>query len=217
MSVVDLLPSGSWAPALPDAEQRVDALERRLGHRLPPDLRAMYPRCDRVSIHGGRYIFVSPDQVAPLAKLQIGDDTDDYCPRTWLAVIDLQDGDFIGVDVVPNADGSYDWLDCCHETIGEAKVIATSLEELVSEVLLHPDAHDWLVEGHKAYRRIVYENPPSYWRRLHGDWYRRLGHELGPGRCTTLDCPRLRIPQSVRCRRHHYEMVHKRPSPFDDD
>ncbi|HSO31584.1 MAG TPA: hypothetical protein VLT33_03680 [Labilithrix sp.] len=55
---------------------------------------------------------MTPAQIAPLAEVQVGDDTDDYCPRTWLAVIDLQDGSYVGLDVVPNADGSYNWLDC---------------------------------------------------------------------------------------------------------
>jgi hypothetical protein len=120
------------------------------------------------------------------------------------------------VDLIANAEGTHNWLDCDHEDLGRASIIATSLEDLVREALSCPHGLFWLQADHKPYPRIEYENPPSYWRRLHGDWYATLGDETGPEPCTTPRCAHLRIAQSVKCRRHHYEMVHNRPSPFDD-
>jgi cell wall assembly regulator SMI1 len=217
VSAIDLLPPGSWQAPLPDAAERVEAAERRLGHSLPRDLRELHLRCAGVSLCRERYVFLPVDRIAPIAELQVGDTTDDWAPRTWVAVVDLHDGDYVAVDLVPSADGSHSWLDCCHETIGEASVIATSLEEFLREALARPDGQYWLERGHRPYREIVYKNPPSFYRKIDGDRYRALGDEIGPERCTTPGCSRLHISLSVKCRRHHYEMMTGRPSPFDDD
>jgi hypothetical protein len=104
-----------------------------------------------------------------------------------------------------------------HENLGEAAVIATSLEELVRRALSCPDGLYWLEPAFRPYRRLKYENPPRFWRRSHGEWYATLGEERGPERCAADDCGRLRIAHSVMCRKHHYEMVHRRRSPFGDD
>ena len=40
-----------------------------------------------------------------------------------------------------------------------------------------------------------------------------LGEEKGPGTCKHAGCDRKRIPLSVMCRRHHFEMVKKRSIP----
>jgi len=216
MNVVDILPRGTWSPARPDAAERIDVLERRVGHALPSDLRELHLRCRNVVLGDDRYVFLEPERMQSIGQLQAGDSTDDHCPRTWLAIVDLHDGNYVGVDLIANADGTHNWLDCDHEDLGRATVIATSLEELVREALSWPDGLFWLQADHKPYRRIEYENPPSYWRRLHGEWYATLGEERGPELCTATGCARLHIVQSVKCRRHHYEMVHHRPSPFDD-
>jgi hypothetical protein len=191
-------------------------MEGRLGRPLPPDLRELHRRCRDVSLLDQRYKFLAPEAMRPVGELQAGDATDDSAPRTWLAAIDLWDGNYVGVDVVANADGSHNWLDCDHENLGEADVIATSLSEFVREALACPDGLYWLEPGHRAYRRLKYENPPSFWRRLHGDWYAGLGDESGPEGCASAGCGRLRIAHSARCRRHHYEIVHRRPCPFND-
>ncbi len=153
----------------------------------------------------------------PVAELQVGDTTEDWAPRTWLAVVDLSNGNYVGVDLVANADGSHDWLDCDHENLGKAAVIATSVNEFVREALAHPGGLYWLRPGHTPYRSLAYQNPPSSWRKLDQDWYSSLGDELGPARCAGERCTRLCIAHSVMCWRHHYEMVKRRPSPFGDD
>lgn len=40
-----------------------------------------------------------------------------------------------------------------------------------------------------------------------------LGDEVGPETCTEPDCPKKRIPLSVKCRQHHFEMITHRPAP----
>lgn len=41
-----------------------------------------------------------------------------------------------------------------------------------------------------------------------------LGVETGPELCQTIGCTLFRISQSVMCRRHHFEMIKKRPAPI---
>jgi SMI1 / KNR4 family (SUKH-1) len=216
LSIVDLLPTGAWSPAAPDADDAIAALEQRVGHRLPADLRELHRRCRDVSLFERRYEFLRPEAMGSIGQLQCGDDTDDCAPRTWLGVIDMHDGNYVAVDLVPNADGSNSWLDCDHEAVGEAAVIAASLEQLVQRALACPQGLYWLERGCEPYRTLKYENPPSYWRRVDGGWYASLGDEVGPEKCADAGCPRRHIVHSVMCRAHHYEMVRHRPCPFED-
>jgi SMI1 / KNR4 family (SUKH-1) len=217
MSILDVLPPGSWSPASHGADEAVAALEQRVGRRLPADLAELHRRCCKISLQEDRYRFLEPAEMNPIGEVQTGDVTEDLAPRSWLAVIDLGDGNYVAVDLVPNVDGSYNWLDCFHETIGEAAVIATSLVEFVRQALAHPDGLYWLAQGHAPYRTLTYENPTSYWRKADGKYFAELGDECGPGRCANESCGRLRILHSVMCRKHHYEMVRGRPSPFGED
>jgi hypothetical protein len=217
LSIVDILPHGTWSPAAPDAEERIAALEARIGHPLPADLRELHLHCRDVSLLERRYKFLAPEAMRSIAELQTGDASDDWAPRTWLAVIDLWDGNYVGVDLIPSAEGSHSWLDCDHEDVGRAAVIATSLAEIIREALSHPSGLYWLEPEYRPYGKLRYENPPSFWRKLHGEWYAALGDEGGPERCMSAGCDRLHIAHSVMCRRHHYRMIYNRPSPFDDD
>jgi len=47
-------------------------------------------------------------------------------------------------------------------------------------------------------------------------FYDMLGAERQTERCRTDGCTRGAVGLSVFCRRHHFEMVWKRPCPFDD-
>jgi cell wall assembly regulator SMI1 len=206
-----IFPPGSARAAPPDAAKQLDDLEQRIGQRLPPDLRALHLGHSAISLCDGRYEFLAP------RAMELMDSTGELCPRTWLAVVEVGgSGDLVCVDLAPNEAGMYHWLDCDHESTGEADVIATSLEQFVGRALASPNGLYWLARGHERYRRIVHENPTSYWRRIDGDWYEKLGDEAGPEPCTTEGCTRLHIAFSVKCRKHHYEMLRGRPSPFDD-
>lgn len=42
-----------------------------------------------------------------------------------------------------------------------------------------------------------------------------LGEEMGPERCMSAGCERLRVAHSIKCKKHLYEMVHGHACPFD--
>jgi hypothetical protein len=62
--------------------------------------------------------------------------------------------------------------------------------------------------------------PPPPWeeiqRRLDREFCDCLGPERAHAKCQHDGCTRGSIEHSVMCRVHHFEMVKKRPSPFDD-
>ena len=47
-------------------------------------------------------------------------------------------------------------------------------------------------------------------------FYDMLGAERPAVPCRDAGCHRGAIELSVLCRPHHFEMIHKRPCPFDD-
>jgi hypothetical protein len=70
------------------------------------------------------------------------------------------------------------------------------------------DPTAWLGEG---------PGLPSRLRRDHEDqaFFERLGDERPEPRCAAQGCSRGAIAQSIFCRRHHFEMVMRRPCPFE--
>ncbi len=72
--------------------------------------------------------------------------------KTWYAVADVQDGNYIGIDLKPEKLGLC--YDCFHETIGVpgyCKVIAQSFTELLEQFLKHGDSSWWLREQFTGY------------------------------------------------------------------
>ncbi len=159
MRLVDLLPPEAWTPAKADAPERIAALERRLGRALPPDLKELHLTCANVCLDDGGHAFLTLEEIDSIAALQLGDRTDDWAPRTWIGVIDCLDGSYVGVDLVPNGDGTHNWLDCGHESVGDVAVIATSLVELLRRMLAHRGGRYWLAAGAGPFPRIVHARP----------------------------------------------------------
>ena len=52
-------------------------------------------------------------------------------------------------------------------------------------------------------------------RRLDREFYERLGAEDPSRPCKHDDCSKGAIPNSVMCKRHHFEMIHRRDCPFN--
>jgi len=57
---------------------------------------------------------------------------------------------------------------------------------------------------------------PEALLRADRSFYELLGAERSDKPCRQADCPRGAISHSVLCRRHHFEMVRRRPCPFDE-
>ena len=73
-------------------------------------------------------------------------------------------------------------------------------------------------EGFSVEQLVRAANPPPVEDRrlrLDREFYERLGSEDSSRPCKHDGCSKGAIPNSVMCKRHHFEMIHRRDCPFD--
>ena len=101
--------------------------------QLPADLIAFYERFAEASLFGEegeepRCRILSPEEFVQVGKAIMGVPITDGPERSWYALADVQDGNYLGIDLAPEHLGRC--YDCFHETYGEpgyCTVIALSL------------------------------------------------------------------------------------------
>jgi cell wall assembly regulator SMI1 len=133
----------------------IDAFEKGLGHELPDDLKAFY-RKYRIfdGEYGATYRFVSIGEIHPTRIDIYGEDTDEWGPSTWLTVCDVQDGNYIAIDIASRDGENYDYIDCFHETFampGQSRIIARPFTELLECALRGGGDAYYLQEGFIGY------------------------------------------------------------------
>jgi cell wall assembly regulator SMI1 len=128
-----------YSPATPE---EIEAFEQRVGWRLDPDLRAFYLHCN-----GAELIERLPDapyQILPLtevvrARVAIyGEDDDKWGPASVYALCDVQDGNYVLVDVAREENSRYPLIDGFHETWPNPdyfRQIASSFSEFLEQIL----------------------------------------------------------------------------------
>ncbi|RKH96378.1 SMI1/KNR4 family protein [Corallococcus sp. AB030] len=138
-------------PNPPAAAEELAAFEARVGWRLDKDLRAFYLHCD-----GAALFMPWPDTnfwILPLAQVRRGRvaiqgrDEDANGPATWYTLVDLQDTDFVLVDVSQTQDGRYPLRDGYHGTFPDpvhSRIIASSFSEFLEKALASGDDYFWL-------------------------------------------------------------------------
>ncbi|RKH99531.1 SMI1/KNR4 family protein [Corallococcus sp. AB038B] len=135
-------------PRPPATLAQVAAFEARMGWKLDEDLRAFYLHCN-----GATLFAPLPDvnyHLLPLERIEraraaiFGRDEDSAGPATHYCVVDMQDGDYVLVDVAQQADGSYPLLDAFHETYPEVERIASSFAEFLEKALRSGNRSFWL-------------------------------------------------------------------------
>ncbi|WP_434391761.1 SMI1/KNR4 family protein [Melittangium boletus] len=137
-------------PATPEA---IEAFEQRVGWTLDPDLRAFYLHCDGAELI--KRLPNTPYRVLPLAKVIrarvaiYGEDDDQWGPASVYALCDVQDGNYVLVDVAPRDGGRYPLVDGYHEAWPDPKYcgpIARSFSEFLEQVLRTRRNLYWLGE-----------------------------------------------------------------------
>jgi len=140
-------------PYLPAAPEEIDTFERRVGWKLDPDLRAFYLHCN-----GAELIERPPDtpyRVLPLSKIVrarvaiYGEDDDKWGPASVYALCDVQDGNYVLVDVARQENGRYPLFDGDHEAWPDpayCKQVARSFSEFLEKVLRTRRRLYWLGE-----------------------------------------------------------------------
>jgi hypothetical protein len=122
--------------------EQLEAFEQRVGWRLDPDLRAFYLHCN-----GAELIERLPDtpyRILPLSKIVrarvaiYGEDDDKWGPASVYALCDVQDGNYVLVDVSRQENSRYPLFDGDHEAWPDpayCKQVASSFSEFLAQVL----------------------------------------------------------------------------------
>nr|WP_239470741.1 SMI1/KNR4 family protein [Archangium violaceum] len=106
-------------PYPPATPEQIEEFERRVGWRLDADLRAFYLHCN-----GAELIERLPDtpyRILPLSKIVrarvavYGEDDDQWGPASMYTLCDVQDGDYVLVDVSRQENERYPLMDGYHE------------------------------------------------------------------------------------------------------
>jgi hypothetical protein len=138
-------------PNPPATPEEIEEFEQRVGWRLDPDLKAFYLHCN-----GGTLFKRRPDadyRLLPLSEIVrarvaiFGEDKDEDGPASMYAICDLQDGDYVLVDMGRQEDGRYPIMDGWHEAWPNpkhCKQIARSFGEFLERALSSEGSFFWL-------------------------------------------------------------------------
>lgn len=137
-----------YAPATP---QEIDEFEQRMGWRLDPELRAFYLHCNGAELF--KRLPDAPYQFLPLSQIVRArvalrrEDDEQWGPASMYALCDVQDGNYVLVDVARQEKGRYPLFDGDHETwpdLTYCEQIASSFSEFLEGVLRSQGRSYWL-------------------------------------------------------------------------
>jgi hypothetical protein len=193
--VAQIRRSHAWTPPDARADELISAFARRAGLALPADMAEFYRLCGSAELFDRTVIVLPLSGLIRASEAIFGEDSEDYAPNTWWAFCDRQDGDYVGIDLAAAESGQAPILDLDHNDMSSCRIIAASFTGFLQALLASDGGLFWLAENYPGLGRVTYEPPPSYWRRIHGEWYAGLGAECGPAACSTPGWCRATIPR----------------------
>ena len=140
-------------PYPPATPEEIEEFERRVGWKLDPDMRAFYLHCNGAELI--ERLPDSPYQILPLSQIVrarvaiYGEDDDKWGPASAYAICDVQDGNYVLVDVARQENDRYPLMDGYHEAWPNPKYcgpVASSLSEFLEQVLRTRRGLYWLGE-----------------------------------------------------------------------
>jgi hypothetical protein len=142
-------------PYPPATVEEIEAFEQRVGWKLDPDLRAFYLHCNGAELI--KRLPATPYRMLPLSKIVRArtaifgkrNDDDAHGPASMWAICDVQDGNYVLVDVARLENGRYPLLDGYHEAWPDPKyceLVAHSFSEFLEQVLRTRRGLYWLGE-----------------------------------------------------------------------
>ena len=138
-------------PHPPATAEEIEEFEQRAGWKLDPDLRAFYLHCN------GARLFepppFAPFRILTLSEIErgraaiFGEDDDRWGPASLYAICDVQEGDYVMVDVSRRIDGRHPLLDGWKEAWRNKEYtwpVASSFAEFLAEALRSDGRQFWL-------------------------------------------------------------------------
>jgi hypothetical protein len=129
-------------PYPPATPAQIEDFEQRMGWRLDPDLRAFYLHCNGAELFERRPDM--PYRLLPLSEIVrariavFGKDEERLGPASQYAICDVQDGDYVLIDVSRQENERYPILDGNHEAFPDpvyCEQIASSFSEFLERAL----------------------------------------------------------------------------------
>ncbi len=140
-------------PNPPATPEEITAFEQRVGWKLDPDLRAFYLHCDGADLL--EQGLDCPYRILPLSRIVRArvavfgknHDDDEHGPASQYALCDVDDGNYVMVDVSQQVNGRYPLVDGFHEAWPNPKYcrqVAGSFSEFLGKVLRTREPLYWL-------------------------------------------------------------------------
>lgn len=125
--------------------------------QLPLDLAAFYQQFSEANLFSDDGIdppcrLVPPAEFVPVGIAIMGEPPETRIERSWYAVADVRDGNYLAIDLLPSRLGRC--YDCFHESYGEpgyCTVIALSFTELLNRIAEAEGNAFWLDEDFEGY------------------------------------------------------------------
>ncbi|MFY0583635.1 SMI1/KNR4 family protein [Cystobacter fuscus] len=128
-----------YSPATPE---EVEAFERRVGWTLDPDLRAFYLHCNGAELFkrlpNTPYRLLSLTEIIRARVAVYGEDDDKWGSASMYTLCDVQDGDYVLVDVARQENDRYLLTDGYHEAWPNPEYcgpVASSFSEFLEKAL----------------------------------------------------------------------------------
>ncbi|RKH39707.1 SMI1/KNR4 family protein [Corallococcus interemptor] len=139
-------------PRPPATPTQIAAFEARVGWNLDADLRAFYLRCDGCTLFetlpDAKYRVLPLDEIQRARRAIRGSDEEEDGEASHYTLVDMQDTNFVLLDVAAAKNGRYPLLDAFHETYpDEAPRIASSFAEFLEKALRSGNRSFWLSSG----------------------------------------------------------------------
>ncbi|WP_375761566.1 SMI1/KNR4 family protein [Corallococcus exercitus] len=139
-------------PNPPATPAQIAAFEARVGWKLDEDLRAFYLHCNGATLFAPlpdvNYHLLPLDRIERARAAIRGSEEDADGSPSHYTLVDMQDTNFVILDVATPENGSYPLLDAFHETYpDEAPRIAASFAEFLEKALRSGNRSFWLSSG----------------------------------------------------------------------
>lgn len=129
-------------PHPPATLGEIEAFEHRMGWKLDPDLRAFYLHCNGAELFkrlpNTPYRLLSLAEIIRVRVAIYGEDDDKWGPASMYVICDVQDGDYVLVDVARQENGRYPLTDGYHEAWPNPEYcgpVANSFSEFLEKAL----------------------------------------------------------------------------------
>jgi hypothetical protein len=136
-------------PPLPSAERQ--RLLTAIPFSIPQDLAYFFTKCNGATLFDpdrSRYMLVGVEGFHPTRFDIFGRDEDAFGPAGLFTVCDVQDGNFVALDLSHAELSRCPTLDCFHETFGDPsyqlRVIAESFTDFLARALDSANKLYWL-------------------------------------------------------------------------